>query len=57
MRPSDNLPWGRMMRAALGAGISVDEFWRLSPAAVLRLTRKQAESSAPMRMGSLADCP
>ena len=57
MRPSDNLPWGRMMRAALSAGISVDEFWRLSPAAVLRLTRKQTESGAPMRMGSLADCP
>lgn len=57
MRPSDNLPWGRMMRAALGAGISVDEFWRLSPAAVLRLTRKQTESGVPRRMGSLADCP
>lgn len=57
MTPSDNLPWGRMMRAALEAGMSVSDFWRLSPAAVLRLTRKQTGNSAPKRIGGLADCP
>lgn len=57
MTPSDNLPWGRMMRAALDAGVSVSDFWRLSPAAVLRLTRRQTGNSAPKRMGGLADCP
>ncbi len=50
------MPWGRMMRAALDAGIGISDFWRLSPAAVLRITRKQPQS-APVRMGGLADCP
>ena len=51
------MPWGRMMRSALGAGISIEDFWRLSPAALLRLTRKQIDSNATKRMGGLAECP
>lgn len=57
MKPSDDMPWGRMVRSALEAGIGIADFWRLSPAAVLRLTRKQTGGSAPKRMGGLADCP
>lgn len=45
------------MRSTLEAGIGIADFWRLSPAAVLRLTRKQTGGSAPKRMGGLADCP
>lgn len=44
------------MRSALSAGIDVDSFWRMSPAAIVRATRRS--DRAPVhRAGSLAQCP
>lgn len=56
LSPPEDLPWSRMMRAALSAGIDVDSFWRMSPAAIVRATRKH--DPAPVRrMGGLTMCP
>lgn len=41
MTPDDDLPWEALYRRALAAGISDGVFWQISPAALLRLTKKR----------------
>ena len=53
---TDSLPWRAMLRAALSAGLTAEDFWKMSPAAVLRLVSKEA-GRAPRREGNLAECP
>ena len=53
---TDSLPWRAMLRAALAIGLTAEDFWKMSPAAVLRLVSKETRS-APRREGNLAECP
>lgn len=61
----DSMPWDALYRRALTAGIADDAFWRMSPAALIRLTppkrrggsgRRQT-TDKPAHGGSLFDCP
>ena len=45
-----------MLRAALSIGLTADDFWRMSPTAVLRLVGREKKRT-PRREGSLAECP
>ena len=56
LTPPEGLPWSRMLRAALDAGIDAASFWRMSPAAIVRATRRHDPAPA-RRMGSLSMCP
>ena len=67
------MPWAALYRAALAAGLGDDAFWRMSPAAVVAVTRgmgagrgasrgrgraQGAAGGAPMRaIGGLDACP
>lgn len=70
MRPpgggsADGLPWDALYRRALAAGMEDAAFWRISPAALLRLTRGphpgarkgRAKEGSSRRLGGLTDCP
>ncbi|MDO5299939.1 MAG: hypothetical protein Q4F18_10965 [Clostridia bacterium] len=61
----DSLPWDALYRRALAAGIADGAFWRMSPAALIRLTPQKRRGKGHGRPGaagracggSLADCP
>lgn len=49
-----------MLRAALAIGLTARDFWRMSPAAMMgmtRMARKGREAETPVRCGGLSDCP
>lgn len=56
------MPWDRMLAMALDAGVSVTDFWRMSPAAVLRIVRQRGRprgkrKAEARRQGGLSACP